>query len=827
MPPPFVEHGWKSFIYHCAMATGLAILPLILVAAFYYRPVLEKGLSQLPVDGDANFYVYQLYRAGELNGRWWKLGEDESLGSPYQTVFANHPGIYEGLDLILLSSVTSKFFDPVVNYHALMVVVLILNGWAASLLVYRLTGSYFWAAVSVALITVNPSIALRLNGHAHLFKLFWELAAVWSFHRFLQLPTLGRGAILGLVMALLLQGSFYFGYLLALVLATWWLGCLLAGRLDRRHWVALVPCAAVFTVFGAAFTYPVWGICKDSLLADHYFRRGTCPSYNSELWQYVTPPYADRADRYMAVMKAPEGVAEGWHYPGTLALAATALYLLFRLRGCRFGTYQSFLDLLMGLIALCVFFSLSGGMATILNDQIRGFRCFGREGLLALGLWCVATPLILHGLVGGIGKPWLRGTAAVCLLIPVAYDLWNKPKSKIDFVCKPAPAPPAWVEWLSRQPEDARLVVFAPPRDMKDVCARSWHEMYHRLLHKRAVLNGCEFFLLESDLKLLGARFDELNRDGLRFLMSLDYNRFVFHQEYLDANPWIASHPDLIRTDAFDRWIAFRVSTHATLYPRSTVADILAETGDSTAVAQAPAGKWITETIDGLKEKVVVLGGKSIYLAWEDGKGRYVGKPTYSLFQHVFGPGIPAYCIKTPSRGGRYQLVFLDESRRRITAKSYEITTSLRSIEKANFTAPFTVNTEFLSVGKSPQSSVRVTLHNTTSYYLQSNTFRFGSGAPHPGFEDAKTGSLLIRTRIRGATVESPIGYHCLPHDLPPGATVEMEIPLHRFAKQSEGTQLEITPIFQLVPVNEVSPERTEIRLGIIKHRDGEKVTKR
>ena len=66
-------------------------------------------------------------------------------------------------------------------------------------------------ALGVVLVTWNFSTAFRLQGHAHLFKYGWTVLAVAAFSRYLDRPTIRCGLVLGLAMALVLQGSFYLG----------------------------------------------------------------------------------------------------------------------------------------------------------------------------------------------------------------------------------------------------------------------------------------------------------------------------------------------------------------------------------------------------------------------------------------------------------------------------------------------------------------------------------------------------------------------------------------------------------------------------------------
>src|SRR5262249_43102537 len=78
----------------------IAVLPPILAVSAFVRP---------PLTGDALFYGYQLKRAAEVDGRWWKVGADPYLGQPYEPELAKNAGLYEGVDLMLLGALPGRF----------------------------------------------------------------------------------------------------------------------------------------------------------------------------------------------------------------------------------------------------------------------------------------------------------------------------------------------------------------------------------------------------------------------------------------------------------------------------------------------------------------------------------------------------------------------------------------------------------------------------------------------------------------------------------------------------------------------------------------------
>ena len=159
---------------------------LLAVAAYYPAQLHGKPLPSL--EGDASLYAYQLMRAAECHGQWWHIVKDARLGHPYPTEFAKHPGLFEGVDLMLLAALTAGSLGTTATYHLAVLVALLVNGWIAAWIVLRFTRSALWAAMAVILITLNQSVGVRILGHLHLFKFGWILLSVWAFVCFLDRP---------------------------------------------------------------------------------------------------------------------------------------------------------------------------------------------------------------------------------------------------------------------------------------------------------------------------------------------------------------------------------------------------------------------------------------------------------------------------------------------------------------------------------------------------------------------------------------------------------------------------------------------------------------
>ena len=88
---------------------------------------------------------------------------DRRLGYPYPSEFAKHPGSVQGVDLMLLAALFAGWVSAAWAYHLAALAALTVNGWIAAWIVLKFTRSTLWAAVAVALITLNESVAARVS----------------------------------------------------------------------------------------------------------------------------------------------------------------------------------------------------------------------------------------------------------------------------------------------------------------------------------------------------------------------------------------------------------------------------------------------------------------------------------------------------------------------------------------------------------------------------------------------------------------------------------------------------------------------------------------
>jgi hypothetical protein len=771
-----------------------------------------------------------LRRAAECGGRWWRIGDDARLGHPYPTEFAKHPGLFEGVDLMLLSSCFPSALGAAGTYHLAVLAILAANGWIAAWLVWRHTRSPLWAAVAVVLITLNESVAARILGHLHLFKFCWVLLSVWAFVRFLERPTRHCGVLLGIAVALVLQSSFYLGFFVTLALGAGYLVAFLAGRLQRGHGAAAVVSALTFLVLGGVLCFPVWTASSEISGSGQYFHRAWFEtwSYGSELWKYLVPRSSSLAQVYYRELRGKTAfpvLDEEWFFPGYTVLLAVVIAGLSRLRG-NSGSIKRhpFVSVSLGLMAIWTMLSLAGGPGTLLYFVVPSFRCYGRAGLLVVAVGSVLAPMVLHEFVRTRRRGVVRAGAMTGALLLVAADAWLGVRSFTGWTN--GSEPPAWVEWLGHQPSTVRLAAFTPPErhpvDWWGLRSLEWLPV-----HRHSTLNGSDFALLEGDLRLLGSSYEQINPAGLRFVVSLGYEALAFHRDYLAANTWINTLPWLEPIVRRGDWLICRASTRLSRLPQTTLDQLLNRAGSDPEVRQAPLNRWITGSWP-VTQDTIVTGSHWARLAWSDEKGRLVSKPQLALYQHVFGPGVPAYSVCTPRRSGTYSLVVFDRSGARRASIRHRIVPDLAVSQPAlpARRPALTAHSLVLPPPSAPDRAppIGVILVNTSSQYLLSQVFREhldAASRTHPGLRSqwaqTSAGAIVLKfVPIRQDNKEPDQSWEIpLPRDVPAGGRVAVSVPADRLPPGWANSRLRIEPSFTSVGHFEAPPETADLKIAV------------
>jgi hypothetical protein len=692
--------------------------------------------------------------------------------------------------------------------------------------------------VAAVLITVNQATLVRVAGHLHLSKYGWFLLACWAFSRYLDAPSWRRGVLLGLAAALTLQGSFYFGFLLALGLGAWWLGCLAAGRLRLDHLKGAGAAAVTAAALGAALTWPVWARPVDAEYAVRL--RSDTWHHGAELWEYLTPagtagagvrlkgarrdttallqslppPRTPTQGLLREVLRRFGGATESWTFLGVTVLTGLGAFVVLRLRRLPVvGPGDArLLDRTAGLIGVFVVLSLAGGPSAWVYDWVSCFRCYGRAGIVAVALGCVVAPVTLHAAAGRLRSRAARVVLCAVVLALLACDL--RLTYNLRFKSIVGAAPP-WVSWLAEQPPDVRLAAFPDEGEHDAGWGEEWQwsSLAYRLAHDHATLNGGEGQALLGDLRLLGGGTERLNPAGLRFLASFGYDTFAFGPGCRARHGWVSELPWLEESGYRDGWTFYRVRPEVPRFPVVTVEEVLRRGLCDSEPVEVPAGAWVTQGLN-LSETLLTGPGRPLELTWIDERGRTLGRPGRALAQHVYGPGLAAYVTRTPAEPGEYRLRFRDGGGRVLGERAYRVRSDLTTWRAAGRGAP-RVNVRVLPAAQG--AAVRLCLENRTPWYVQAQPDTpwyilaqpdcptTADHAPsHPALFETAPSALRIDLRLGDLRT-------LLPCDLPPHGRVTVEVPAGFLPPAPEKSEATVTVLFNLVPPNEAPEGDAEI----------------
>jgi hypothetical protein len=788
-PPPDparVPTGWAG-------RALLVVLPVVVTIAFYH-PVWSTGRA-VDLGPDSQFYIYQMGRIADLHGAWWRLGDDPRVGAPYATGAAKNPGLYEGLDVMPAAAIVGQWLSPRRTFVFVSLLVLAFNGWVVGWITSRLTRSLSASALAIVFVTVNQPTLCRYGEHLHLYKYGWVLLAIWAYSRYLDIPSLRRGAFLGLMAAVTLVSSFHFGYFLGLALGVWWLGCLAARKLTWGHFKAATVAVAVGGLAAAIGTFPVWTAQAEQTQARLYHERQASDlwRYSAELWQYVTRPDTSAADRRLkaAGRDRPLGIETltnhpfdehvrqvcdrygdawgGWYYLGWGMLAGLAGFAALRLRGHTFGLERpAILDRMAGLLVLFVVLSLSGGPGALLYELFPQFRCYGRAGLLVLPLAAVLSAVAVHAAVMLCPSRPARSILVAVVVAVLAHDWRVADRLKIPPIQN---NPPAWSDWLAAQPADVRLAAF-PSVDRTFCRGEIWHwqSLALSLTHRHSTLNGAELSLLTADLNLLGSDYHRMSPVGLRFAATLGYDAFAFDEGMLQRCQWLGELPWLHKTAPLaGGWSIWQVAADVPRFPTATRTELVKR--GMGGIHQVPAGAVVTLPLD-VAETTIATDADMVESAWVDERG-VAGSWSRVLEQRVYGPGLGAIVTQAPA-AGTWRLRFRNAETHQVLAEH-----------------PIRVRSDLASSKDVPTTCVVVTplaqfsdggcvirLRNTTDRYLLAR--RDDQVVSHPNLSGIPAGTTFLVLRARtgsGAAEEQLAIWTSLTCDLPPHGEVLLSVP--------------------------------------------------
>lgn len=110
---------------------------------------------------------------------------------------------------------------PTIAYNVIILFSFVATGFFGYLWVLKLTGSRLSGILAGTVIAFMPFRFAHAVGHLPQLATHWLVLSLYAFELFLERRTLRRAALLGFAVAFSALGSWYYGYALALILATY------------------------------------------------------------------------------------------------------------------------------------------------------------------------------------------------------------------------------------------------------------------------------------------------------------------------------------------------------------------------------------------------------------------------------------------------------------------------------------------------------------------------------------------------------------------------------------------------------------------------------
>lgn len=496
----------------------LEALFFLFVALAVTWPLAREAQDHLPL-GTEPAATVPLFNVWSI---WWNVDRavqgytsfwDGPIFYPAEKTFAYS----EPQPLSVVAAPILLFGDNrILSYNVLLLLALWLNGWMACALLrcFHLHPLLPW--LGGAMIAMLPLVYSWL-GVLQLVPVFGILLSLMALYRLSRRPTMGRGIVLGLALAMTYLLCAYYGLFLLLILlapGSWLLLPRLAGK---KTWFALLAGATVFGMLCLPFItvqysalaeispeYPVSYLAQfsahpaDYLHAPgrHFLEGVFTATEQSHLGFGLHPGYLKTILAAIGVLAGLLFVRRRWTI-FCLAMAVVALLLSFgpRLQVGGWAPYLFLLDTIPGLsqarnvFRFAMFFHL---MITL---------------LAVLGLQAVM--VASRRLPGGLEvRKWYRfgvvviGLAALLEIVPVSQAFYRPPDSALQ---------QDWVNWLETYTPERGVIVCLPFALKPDVVSYEQEAlwMYWQTFHRRPMLNGYSGFFPRHfhDLKWPMAEF--------------------------------------------------------------------------------------------------------------------------------------------------------------------------------------------------------------------------------------------------------------------------------------------------------------------------------
>lgn len=372
--------------------------------------------------------------------------------------------------------------NPVAAHNVVVYAAFVLSFVAMWALVRRLTGDGLVALVSATAFAFAPFVAAR-TAHIQLLMVFVIPVVLLAFHRYLERPTVWRGSVLGLSLALSALACGYYGIFAGLAIA-WgsvWFG---AGRLrDGRYWLGLIVAMFVAAAVVAPALQPYLELraatgARAAVTADEL------RSYSADWRAWLTSP--SRAHQWLLALV---GKGQEVLFPGFVVLAG-AIAAVRRRPGPQaapaapgpsparvMGFYAS-----LGMLAVWAALGPDAGLYLWLSDSLpfmSFLRAPARLGILVVFALAVLAGFGLAAVVPSRRRAVWVGALVLLTAAEISAAPW--PLREVP------PLPPAY-RMLAELPPGP-VVEFHFPYQPTDL-HRHTRYMFRSMWHWRPLVNG-------------------------------------------------------------------------------------------------------------------------------------------------------------------------------------------------------------------------------------------------------------------------------------------------------------------------------------------------
>jgi hypothetical protein len=387
---------------------------------------------------------------------------------------------------------------PILGYNLVLLASCVVSGLGAQLLARRVSGDRFAAFAGGAAFAVGAHRWFRLS-HLHAEVTLFLPFALLAFDLFWERPTLRRGLLVGLLLALQGLSSVYLGAITATALAVA-VGLAVVGGLRPRALLALGAGALLAAALMAPVVAP-------------YLRMRAFQGREFTLDEQAN--YATNVVSYAASTTRLHGPITARHLdhaaPRDALFPGLALLVLGLAGVARAPRRYQAVAITASLVAIALSLGPETAFYRFLHEHVvffRGIRALSRFSLIPVLALSVLAAFALAGL------RWARPAALALLLVESA---------NIPLRYAPYRPPPAAARWLAGK-EGA--VAYLPPGPEVDTAA-----MLDGLAHFRPLLNGDSGFIPRPYDRTMELLEGPVGEDALRFLRSVDVRHVVSRDE--------------------------------------------------------------------------------------------------------------------------------------------------------------------------------------------------------------------------------------------------------------------------------------------------------